>query len=200
MAKKQTQFNTGNIHFDIINKNTLRTLRKSIRKAKDEEWVEKQLNSKLLKGILNGDNINKIADSFLGVVGNSEASAIRNARTMFTEAENTGKLDSFKELEKQGVVQKKVWVATPDDRTRPTHIDLDGEEVDLDEEFSNGCMYPADGNGPAEEVWQCRCSMRTHVIGFTDYKDKNKIHYVKGDRGTTMHDEQMAKEKKRRGV
>ena len=126
----------------------------------------KQLQSKLLQGILNGDSIDKIALSFADVIGNNEASAIRNARTMTTQAECGGRQDSYKSLEEQGVVMKKVWIATPDDRVRKSHADLDGEEVDIDEEFSNGCMYPGDSSGPPEEVWNCRCSIKTHILGF----------------------------------
>jgi hypothetical protein len=87
-------------------------------------------------------------------------------------------------------------MATPDDRTRPTHIDIDGEEVDIDEPFSNDCMFPGDGNGPAEEVWCCRCSMRDHIIGFM--RANGSISYVEHERDESMHDEQMAEEKERR--
>ena len=37
-------------------------------------------------------------------------------------------LDSFKNLSGQGVVMKKEWEATPDERTRKSHMDMDGEE------------------------------------------------------------------------
>ena len=195
MADK-TDFNTSDVKFDIINPNTVKGIKKKINSAGDEAWIEKQLNSKLLQGILNGSDIDTISKSFLSVLGNNIASAIRNARTMTTESENGGRIDSYKELASQGVVQKKVWIATPDDRTRQSHIDLDGEEQDLDDEFSNGCMYPADPHGDDEEIWNCRCTMRSHIVGFKN--SDGTISYVKGERGTTLHDKQMSEEKERR--
>ena len=163
---------------------------------KDERWNTKQMNSKLLQGILNGDSIPKIANSLKEVIGNNEASAIRNARTMTTGAENEGRLDSYKNLDSQGVVQKKVWIATADARTRKTHIEVDGEEIDIDDQFSNGLMYPADPHGDASEVYNCRCSMRTHIIGFR--KKDGSISKVQYGRDRTLHDDQMAAEKARR--
>ena len=196
MAKEQTKFNTDNIRFDIINENKVKKLKKRISEASDEEWVTKQLNSKLLKGITNGDDIKTIASSFVAVVGNSTTSAMRNARTMFTEAENVGRLDSYKNLSSQGVVMKKEWIATPDDRTRESHIEIDGEEVEIDEDFSTGCADPADPKGDGSETWNWRCGMGTHIVGFK--KSDGSISYVKGTRATTTHSTQMSEEKTRR--
>jgi hypothetical protein len=56
----------------------------------------------------------------------------------------------------------KVWVATGDERTRPTHADADGQTVPLDETFQVGegeLMYPGDESGPPEEVINCRCAV-----------------------------------------
>lgn len=195
------------ITFNLINPYVVDRLRKDgdielppkkVAVPKDRAWNTKQMSSKLLRGLENGDSISKISKSLMDVIGNNKDSAIRNARTMVTGAENRGRLDSYKELSAQGMVMKKEWMATPDDRTRPTHIDIDGEEVDIEEEFSNGCQYPGDAKGPAEEVWMCRCSMRTHVIGFR--RKDGSISYVNYDRDRTLHDEQMDEEKARRSA
>lgn len=192
------------ITFNMLDKGTINKLicdgdvilpHKDLDKIKDERWNTKQLTSKLLQGILNGDSIPKIAKSLTDIIGNNKASAERNARTMVTGAENAGRLDSYKDLDSQGVVQKKVWMATPDDRTRKSHIDIDGEEQDIKDEFSNKCMYPGDPAGPADEVWNCRCSMRDHIIGFR--RADGSISKVNYDRGSTMHDEQMNELKER---
>lgn len=205
MAKSREQYIAENSEFDyeadlvsfsLIDKATVSGLKKTINETKDESWNLKQLNSKLLQGILNGDSVPKIAESFLAVVGNNEASAIRNARTMVTGAENKGRQDSYDNLAEQGVVQKKVWIATPDDRTRESHLELDGEEVDIDEEFSNGLKYPGDTDGDPAEWWNCRCSMRDHIVGFL--KPDGSISYVKGERGDSRHNEQINKERDKR--
>lgn len=193
------------ITFDLVDEYTIEKLqreghiklpKKKIRISRDEQWNTKQMTSKVLRGILNGDSIPTIANSLTAVIGNNTASAIRNARTMTTSAENGGRLDSYKSLDSQGVVQKKVWEATPDDRVRDSHLDIDGEEQDIDHVFSNGCMFPGDGNGPADEVWNCRCSMKDHIIGFRRADGSiSKINYVP-DR--TMHDDQIKAERERR--
>lgn len=192
------------ITFDLINGNVVDRLSKEGRIElphrqldipKDERWNEKQMSAKILQGILNGDSIPTIAKSMEEVVGRNEVSAMRNARTMVTSAQNQGRLDSFNNLAAQGVVMKKEWEATPDDRTRPTHIDIDGEEQDLDKPFSNGCMFPGDGKGPAEEVWNCRCAMGSHIIGFR--RRDGSISRVNYTPDRTIHEDQMEKYKER---
>lgn len=169
---------------------------KKISVPKDMRWNTKQLNSAVLQGILQGDSMQKIAKRITPIVGNNKNAAIRNARTMVTGAESAGKNDSYKDLESRGVVLKKVWIATPDDRTRESHLEMDGEEVDIDEAFSNGCMYPGDPNGDPSEVYNCRCSMRTHIVGFMS--DDGTISKVDFDRGETYHDQQIDEERERR--
>lgn len=165
---------------------------------KDERWNEKQMASKTMQGILNGDSIKTISKSMEEVVKNNEVSAMRIARTMHTSAENAGRLQSFKDLAEQGVVQKKVWQATPDDRVRASHLDIDGEEQDIDKPFSNGCMFPGDGKGPADEVWNCRCAMSDHIIGFR--RKDGSISEVKYKGEETLHDKQIREERTRRGT
>ena len=193
------------VSFDLVDEHTVARLendgkitvpKKRLRIPRDKRWNEKQMAGKVLRGIQNGDSVYDIAHSMLRVVGNNELSAIRNARTMVTSAENNGRLDSYKALDKKGVVQKKVWMSTPDDRTRPSHVDLDGEEQDIDKPFSNGCQFPGDGKGPAEEVWMCRCTMTDHIIGFR--REDGSISRVDYTPDKTIHEEQMEDEKGRR--
>lgn len=163
---------------------------------KDKRWNTKQINSKLIAGLLHGDSIVDIAQSLLEVVDNNEAAATRNTRTIITGAENAGRMDSYEELEEQGVIQKKVWIATPDDRTRESHLLMDGEEVDIDEPFSNGLMYPGDPSGDAGEVYNCRCTMRTHIVGFT--KPSGKVEKISYKRDDTGHKSSIEDEKDKR--
>jgi hypothetical protein len=182
----------------LINDGDIVVPKKKIDVPKDKRWNKKQMTSKILQGIQNGDSIKQMSQAMTSVIGNNINSAIRNTRTMTTSAENHGRLDSYKNLSDQGVVMKKEWEATPDDRTRPSHVDIDGEEQDIDKPFSNGCMFPGDGRGPAEEVWMCRCAMGSHIIGFRQ-KD-GSISYVNYDRDRTLHEEQMDAEKERRAT
>lgn len=169
---------------------------KRINIPRDKRWNEKQMGSKILQGIENGDSIPKISKSLTEIIGNNYNSAVRNARTMTTSAENNGRLDSYKDLADQGVIQKKVWVATPDERTREEHLLLDGEEQDIDKPFSNGLMFPGDGDGDPAEVWNCRCTMTEHIIGFVG--EDGNFYFVAYDHDETMHDRQIDDEKELR--
>ena len=136
MAKPKYTTPQDQITFSIINEDVLDRLirdgeitlpQRKLSIPKDEQWNAKQMTSKILQGIQNGDAIPDIASSLMQVIGNNTVSAVRNARTMVTSAENHGRMDSYQNLENQGVVQKKVWIATADDRTRESHLELDGE-------------------------------------------------------------------------
>lgn len=50
-----------------------------------------------------------------------------------------------------GVKYDKQWITQGDDRVRPEHADMGGEEVASEKEFSNGLQYPSEPN--------CRCTL-----------------------------------------
>lgn len=63
--------------------------------------------------------------------------------------------------------KRKIWMAFPDDRVRPTHVETDGSEVPIDAYFSVGgarMLFPRDTTSKystasdyPEEVVNCRC-------------------------------------------
>lgn len=136
-----------------------------INTAKDAAWNQRRLRSAITQGILKGESIDKIAKRIEGVAGANSKAAIRNARTAVNAAENAGKQAAYEMAEAAGITMTKVWLATIDDRTRDSHVEMDGEEVGIDEEFSNGLMYPCDPAGDDSEVYNCRCRMVTRVNG-----------------------------------
>lgn len=177
-------------------------LAKQLSIPKDMRWNTKQINSSVLQGILQGDTMNKIADRLLPIMDHNKSASIRNARTLVTGVENRGRLDSYERLEDEGIVMKKVWIATPDDRTRESHLAMDGQEVDIDEPFVDGdnneLMYPADPTAEPETVYNCRCSMKTHIIGFK--KADGSISEVDFEREESKHDQAIETEKERRVI
>ena len=197
------------IAFNIVNENTVKNLitdgdiklpRKKISIPKDMAWNTKQLNSSVLQGILQGESMNKIAGRIYPIVENNAAAAIRNARTMVTGAENRGRQDSYEDLEERGAVVKKVWIATPDSRTREAHLAMDGQEVDINEDFTDGdgnkIAYPGDPSAEPSTVYNCRCSMRTHIIGFG--KADGRIERLTERSRDTLHKEQIKEEREDR--
>lgn len=163
--------------YGLINPKTVEGLAlKHLNLVKAAWWNRDRMNKEVLQGILQGESMSKIAKRFKNVLGMNKVSAIRNARTAVTNAENWGRFQSYQEAEKQGVVLVKKWTATHDARTRDSHRELDGAEVAVDMPFANGLMYPGDPAGDGAELYNCRCALGTRIIGF---KDKNgAIHYV----------------------
>ncbi len=92
------------------------------------------------------------------------------ARTETMGAVNAGAFRSA-QLEAQArgdVAPFKMWIATDDTRTRPTHRAADQQRTLLSEPFVVGgadLMFPGDPRGPAQEVINCRCSLLPIVLG-----------------------------------
>lgn len=172
---------------------------KQLNIPKDKQWNTKMINSQVLQGILQGESIDKIAKRLQNVTDMNEASAIRNARTMTTSAENKGRQDSYKQASEDGIVMKKVWIATGDKRTRAWHLDLDGEEVDVNDVWTNeygDISYPGDPDADPCNVYNCRCSMRTEIIGFR--RPDGSISKIEYERKSSEHDEEIENERLRR--
>ena len=131
---------------------------------KDQRWHKQKIKSAVQKGIKNGESIDKITKRLQNVGISDEVAARRTARTAVTGAQNAGRLQSCRDAIKKGINVEKIWMATNDNRVRPSHRALDGEHVPVEEEFSNGLMYPGDANGAPEEYMNCRCRMDSLLV------------------------------------
>ena len=182
---------------------TLSSIRRTVNQEKDMAWNARQINSSLLQGILQGESVKQMSKRLMPIVNNNENSAIRAARTMTTGAENQGRLDSYRDLEKEGVVMQKVWVATPDGRVRDWHLFMDGQRVDVDDPFVDGngekLMRPADTSCGASgrTIWNCRCTLRSEIMGFRR-ADGSVSWTKKQDHTSEFHQRQINQEKARR--
>lgn len=134
---------------------------------KDQRWNREHLASAILQGIMQGESIGKIANRVQGVAEMDRKAALRNARTMVTCAQNAGRQEAYERAEKKGIHGGKMWVAAHDERVRASHAAIDGEQVPVDEKFSNGLMFPGDKNGAPAEVYNCRCAM-VYRVGHVD--------------------------------
>lgn len=132
---------------------------------KETKWNKQQIDSVVMQGIKNGDDIPTMAKNLSKVTDMNYKTAVRYARTKTTEVENAGVLESLKNAADMGIEVKKQWMATIDGRTRHTHAVIDKEVKQLDEPFSNGCRYPGDMSAPPKEVWNCRCTMVGKIAG-----------------------------------
>lgn len=131
----------------------------------DLRWNKQKIVSNITQAVLQGKSIPEIAKSMETIVGMNKASAVRNARTAMTGAQNAGRQQAYERAEAMGIKLQKEWIATLDSRTRHSHGMADGQKVDINGMFSvGGCKmrYPGDvQNGTAAEIYNCRCTMCT---------------------------------------
>lgn len=169
----------------------------SVNPKRDYEWNQKRIQNELLSGILQGKSIDRLADGFLNVMGSNRGAAIRNARTALTSAQNAGRQNTFNRAEELGIEVEKEWIATADNRTRDSHKRLDGVIVKNNEEFPNGLMYPGDPDGEPEEIWNCRCSMRSIL---PKYGDKSRTGNTAAEYKKWVEEKNKSTKSQERGI
>ena len=126
---------------------------------KDLKWNERRMRSALLQSVLKGESIPQLSKRLQNAVDMNKTSAVRNERTMTMHSHNAGRFEAGLEAIERGIKMDKEWIAHIDDRTRKSHIEINGEVVPFDEPFSNGLMYPQDFDGDPSEVYNCRCRL-----------------------------------------
>jgi HK97 family phage portal protein len=108
------------------------------------------------KGFSDNDTIDEIARSIRDYYDGPQTkyNAMRTARTEIGSAAGYGQREAARQ---SGVVLRKTWVAARDDRVRDSHQEIDGQTRGLDDEYSNGLMFPGDPSGDPSEFVSCRC-------------------------------------------
>lgn len=145
-----------------------------INKPKDYAWNNKKVNRQITQGIIQGESLDKIAKRLSSNLSSQNFSHMRTfARTAMTGAQNAGREESLRNANALGINVMKMWMATLDGRTRDSHRHLDGEKIPVGDgitetKFSNGLRYPADPEGPAHEVYNCRCTLVGDIEGLND--------------------------------
>lgn len=134
-----------------------------IDQPKDYRWNAQRVRNSLAQAIIQGKPIRDIA-SDLGeqLATSNKKKMVLFARTAMTGAQNAGRIDRLHDAQEMGIRVKKKWLAAHDHRVRDTHAFLDGQERDVDDDFTVGDMhiaYPGDPSAPPELVYNCRCTM-----------------------------------------
>lgn len=137
-------------------------------------WNVHNINAQVTQGIVQGEAPDKVAERLHNVTRMNEVASIRTARTMMIGSRNAGYLQSLKNAEEWGVNLRKVWFCRHDGKTRDSHLALDGVDAATDEAFPNECQFPGDPNGPAAEIYNCRCRMESKLLGFSSNLPKGK--------------------------
>ena len=154
-----------------------RALSKEIEAGTVKRWEREKIQSEMLQGIMQGDSIPNLARRISEKASGREyKAAVRNARTMSTNAQNAGRYDAYNRLTRRGVDLTLEWAATLDNRTRHSHRMMHGQRRDVGEPFEvDGVkiMYPAQtgkfmavSSVPQEMLWNCRCTILAYVKGF----------------------------------
>jgi len=169
--------------FELVDASTVRNLATSdktllpykvVNGQKAERWHTQRVNAEIMQGILQGESIPEIAKRLKTNVGMSACgSAVRNARTAVTSAENKGRMDMLHDAREKGVMSKKIWIAAHDSRTREAHLELDKTDAEVDDPFVNELgeiMYPGDPDADPANTYNCRCTLIYRVTGFRNPK------------------------------
>lgn len=178
------------VSFTLVDEQTVKKLAttnatllpyKYINGKKDVRWNTKKINAEVLQGILQGESINTISKRLETVQDMNRVSAVRNARTMVTSAENSGRMAVFEEAEQRGIRLGKKWLATKDNRVRHAHDALHNVVVDdykkpfktvlwlsKNKKQPDSIMYPGDVSAHPSNVYNCRCTMTAVYLGFIE--------------------------------
>ena len=125
--------------------------------------VDTSIKTLLTEGYQSGKGINYVANLLTQRFDQLQTwEAKRIARTEIHNSHNTAVMDTYQELG----VEYTMWIAADDERTRDSHLEVDGEIIPVGETYSNGLKYPGDTDGPIEEWINCRCSNAPFVIPY----------------------------------
>ena len=131
-----------------------------------------------------GDMANQITGKMIGNYATMRGGALGRAklivRTEGNRIANAARLETARAAKQQGADLVKQWDSTMDKKTRPHHVQLDGQVRELDEPFEvDGRKAQAPGKfGIASEDINCRCHAysrpRWAVRADSDYKYDNQ--------------------------
>lgn len=197
-AEEIERLSQNAISFEHINKRAVENLVKAgdtsllpfkkLDSEKDVQWNMGKVNSEVLQGIIQGESIPKIAKRIRSVTEANRVSSVRAARTIVNGTENKARHDAGVKASEKGVIMGKCWIATNDNRTRDWHAQAwadygdKSNAVPIDDPFIvNGekMMYPGDKSASASNVYNCRCSHKNVVKGFTSILPPEKRGKIK---------------------
>ena len=125
--------------------------------------VDTSIKTLLTEGYQSGKGINYVANLLVKRFDQLQTwEAQRIARTEIHNSHNTAVMDTYNEYG----VEYTMWIAADDERTRESHLEINGEIIRLGDTYSNGLRFPGDTDGPIEEWINCRCSNAPYVLPY----------------------------------
>src|SRR5690606_7211660 len=105
------------------------------RNRENQARLTRQLRENLTQSLIQGESYRTAAKRIKERMDVGATNVLRITRTEMHRTRQQSKLEGMKDGAARGVILKKHWLATIDDRTRDRHGRLDGKQVDLDEQF-----------------------------------------------------------------
>ena len=125
--------------------------------------VDTSIKTLLTEGYQSGKGINYVSNLLVKRFDQLQTwEAQRIARTEIHNSHNTAVMDTYNEYG----VEYTMWIAADDERTRESHLEINGEIIRLGDTYSNGLRFPGDTDGPIEEWINCRCSNAPFVLPY----------------------------------
>lgn len=134
----------------------------SLRDLPARAW--NRIDRAITQGLIRGVSMPQMMRDVRAATDLSKFDAMRIVRTEAHLARERGNFRVSEIAVERGVILKRMWVASLDDRTRSSHAGLDGVKVDPGEMFPGGAMYPG-GFGRPEEDINCRCTVVDVIEG-----------------------------------
>ena len=157
------------VKFTAFSEEVTTNLREKVYEFSDDTFsrIQGEFSTTLSKGYEDGLGIDDVAKNLRADFSNLRDYRLQLiARTEIQSAQNEG---SHKTLVDYGVKYKQ-WLTVGDSRVRGRdssdkfdHVELHGQVVKTDEDFSNGLMYPGDRSGKVGQWINCRCRERPYI-------------------------------------
>lgn len=132
------------------------------------DTTKKKLRQVLSESIEAGEDLNKRKKALIAAADEMFQNDMKYRAELIARTESCTTINAGSyALYQTENVQRKVWIATLDDRTRDAHLLMDGVVVPMNEKFevpatsqSEGALmdHPADATAPVGQVANCRCS------------------------------------------
>ena len=136
--------------------------------------TKKKLRKALSESIERGEDLRKQVKALLAVADDSFAEDKKARATLIARTESCSTMNAgAMELYKAEGVNYKEWISVQDDRTRDSHLLMDGTVVPVTDKFevpatsqTEGAWmdYAGDPSAPAGQVCNCRCTVAPFVM------------------------------------
>lgn len=143
----------------------------TIDNLKDKTQIRGAVKGSLLTSIFMGSTVAGALNGIKNVFEKNLASEIKMLAVNVTNLENKARLDVLtdyaKKLRREGYDVIKIWNTQGDEKVRDAHSRAEGQEASVDQPFYVGgeqLMYPADPQGSASNIINCRCYMTGKII------------------------------------